>query len=278
MITDALTAALLGVLASSALVIGALLALWLRPSNRMVGLIMGFGAGALISALAYELVEEAISASARVGLGLALGALVYFAGDWLVDRRGGQDRKDIAGGASSGSGQAIFLGTLLDGIPESFVLGTGFALGKPVGGAFLIAVFISNLPEAMAATASLESAGRTPSGILIMWLWLVLGSAIAAAAGYFVVLVVPSGRGRVCPGIRRRRSAHNARGCHDAGSLSAWRPGGRPDHSAGIRRGDRVQLRGLNPGSVTRSRRSDRRRRHVSTPVIVNASQVSPAA
>ena len=195
MITDALTAALLGVLASSALVIGALLALWLRPSNKIVGLIMGFGAGALISALAYELVEEAIRASARVGLGMALGALVYFAGDWLVDQRGGQDRKDIAGGDSSGSGQAIFLGTLLDGIPESFVLGTGFALGKPVGGAFLIAVFISNLPEAMAATASLESAGRTPSGILIMWLCLVLGSAIAAAAGYFVVLVIPSAEG-----------------------------------------------------------------------------------
>jgi len=195
MMTDAFTAALLGVLASSALVIGALLALWMRPSNKTVGLIMGFGAGALISAVAYELVEEAISAGAHVAAGLSLGALVYFAGDWLVDRRGGQDRKDIAGGASAGSGQAIFLGTLLDGIPESFVLGAGFALGEPVELAFLIAVFISNLPEAMAATSSLQSAGRTRGGILIMWLWLVLGSAIAAAAGYFVVLVIPSAEG-----------------------------------------------------------------------------------
>jgi len=195
MIADALTAALLGALAATSLVIGALLALWMRPSNRIIGLIMGFGAGALISALAYELVEEAINAGGPVGVGLALGAVTYFGGDWLVDRRGGQDRKDIAGGDSSGSGEAIFLGTLLDGIPESLVLGAGFALGESVGLAFLIAVFISNLPEAMAATANLQSAGRTRRSILIMWLWLVLGSAVAAAAGYFVVLVVPGAEG-----------------------------------------------------------------------------------
>jgi ZIP family zinc transporter len=195
MIADALTAALWGALAATSLLIGALLALWLRPSNQIIGLIMGFGAGALISALAYELVAEAISADAHVVVGLALGAVVYFGGDWLVDRRGGKDRKDIAGGESSGSGEAIFLGTLLDGIPESVVLGTGFALGESAGVAFLIAVFISNLPEAMAATASLQSAGRTRSSILIMWLSLVLGSAAAAAAGYFVVLVVPGAEG-----------------------------------------------------------------------------------
>src|SRR4029434_4714732 len=98
MIADALTAALWGVLASSSLVIGALLALWMRPSNRVIGLVMGFGSGALVSALAYELVAEAISAGAHVVLGMALGALVYFGGDWYVDRRGGQNRKDIAGG------------------------------------------------------------------------------------------------------------------------------------------------------------------------------------
>jgi ZIP family zinc transporter len=195
MIANALTAALLGVLAASSLLIGALLALWLRPSNQIIGLIMGFGAGALISALAYELVEEAISAGAHVGVGLALGALVYFAGDWYVDKRGGEDRKDIAGGDSSNSGKAIFIGTLLDGIPESLVMGMGFALGEAGGAAFLVAVFISNLPEAMAATASLQSAGRTRGSILMMWLWLVLGSAIAAATGYLIVLAVPGAEG-----------------------------------------------------------------------------------
>jgi ZIP family zinc transporter len=195
MTANALIAALWGVLAASSLLIGALLALWLRPSTRIIGLIMGFGAGALISALAYELIEEAIMANAPVALGMAVGAAVYFGGDWFVDRRGGQDRKNIAGGDSSGSGEAIFIGTLLDGIPESFVLGAGLALGESVGLAFLIAVFISNLPEAMAATASLQSAGRTRSGILMMWLWLVLGSAIGAAVGYITILMVPSADG-----------------------------------------------------------------------------------
>ena len=195
MMADALTAALWGALAASALVIGALLALWLRPSNRTIGLIMGFGAGALISAVAYELVEEAISANGRVALGMALGALVYFGGDWYIDRRGGQDRKAIAGGESSNVGQAIFLGTLLDGLPESLVLGMGFALGESAGLAFLIAVFISNLPEAMAATPSLEAGGRSRRSVLMMWLWLVLGSAVAAAVGYLVVLVIPSAEG-----------------------------------------------------------------------------------
>jgi zinc transporter, ZIP family len=195
MTANALIAALWGVLAASSLLIGALLALWLRPSTRIIGLIMGFGAGALISALAYELIEEAIMANAPVALGMAVGAVVYFGGDWLVDRRGGQGRKNIAGGDSSGSGEAIFIGTLLDGIPESFVLGAGLALGESVGLAFLIAVFISNLPEAMAATASLQSAGRTRSGILMMWLWLVLGSAIGAAVGYITILMVPSADG-----------------------------------------------------------------------------------
>ena len=195
MAANMLTAALTGALAPSSLLIGALLELWLRPSNHTIGLIMGFGAGALISAVAYELVEEALSAHARVGLGLALGALVYFGGDWLIDRRGGKNRKDIAAGDSSGSGTAIFLGTLLDGIPESLVLGMGFAMGASVGLAFLAAVFISNLPEAMAATPGLEAGGRTRRSILMMWLWLVVGSAVAAAVGYVIVLAVPSAEG-----------------------------------------------------------------------------------
>src|SRR6187431_1102753 len=98
MTATALTAAMWGALVASSLVIGSGLALWLRPSKRFVGLIMGFGSGALISAVAYELVAEAVGAQAHVVLGLALGALVYFAGDLYVDKRGGEDRKDIDGG------------------------------------------------------------------------------------------------------------------------------------------------------------------------------------
>jgi ZIP family zinc transporter len=187
----ALPAALWGVLAASSLLIGAGLALWLRPSNRIVGLVMGFGAGALISAVAYELAPEAAQGDAPVMLGLALGALTFFGGDWLIDRRGGERRKSIAGEAPAGAGQAIFLGTLLDGVPESLVLGMGMAQGGAAGLSFLVAVFVSNLPEAMAATSSMRDAGQSHRTILAMWLALVVASGVAAALGFLVTSQIP---------------------------------------------------------------------------------------
>lgn len=97
-------------------------------SNRTIGMIMGIGAGALISAIAYELAPESVLAGRDMALAFMLGALAFFVGDWLVDHRGGGDRKDIAG-EQSGSGAAIFIGTLLDNVPESLILGIGLALG-----------------------------------------------------------------------------------------------------------------------------------------------------
>ena len=187
----ALNAALWGILASSSLLIGAGLALWLRPANRIVGLVMGFGAGALISAVAYELAPEAAKGEAPFFLWLALGAVAFFLGDWLIDRRGGEQRKSIDSEAQAGAGQAIFLGTLLDGVPESLVLGMGMALGGAVGLSFLAAVFISNLPEAMAATTSMRDAGQPPRTILGLWLALVAASGVAAGLGFLAAAQLP---------------------------------------------------------------------------------------
>ena len=108
---------------------------------------MGIGAGALIAAIAYELVPATVLGGWAMALAFGLGAMTFFLGDWAVDRRGGEDRKDIAGSAASGSGAAIFIGTLLDNVPESIILGLGLALGGAINLAFLVAVFISNLPE-----------------------------------------------------------------------------------------------------------------------------------
>jgi ZIP family zinc transporter len=188
-------AALWGALAASSLLIGAMVALRLRPSNRITGLIMGFGSGTLISAIAYDLVLEAADAGEYLALGIAAGALTFFIGDWLIDRAGGENRKSIATGSEEGSGLAIFLGTLLDGIPESVVLGISLATGGAVGASFLIAVFISNLPEAIAATTSLQTAGRSQNQILRMWLALVAASAAAAALGYALVNNLPGVEG-----------------------------------------------------------------------------------
>jgi ZIP family zinc transporter len=184
---NALTAGLWGAVSAASLLIGAACAIWLHPSNRIVGLVMGFGSGTLISALAYELIPEATKGDFPVVLGLATGALTFFLADWIIDSRGGEDRKSIASKEQAGAGLAIFLGTLLDGIPESLVLGMSLARGGSLGVAFLVAVVISNLPEGMAGTSSMEGAGMSRTTIFGMWLALVIISALAAALGYALV-------------------------------------------------------------------------------------------
>jgi zinc transporter, ZIP family len=176
-----------GILAASSLVIGALIALRFHIGFRVTGLIMAFGSGVLVSAVAFDLVEEASNESSGHGAviaGIFAGCLVFFAGDWLIDRAGGSERKDATGGQGSGSPLAIVLGTVLDGIPESMVIGLTIYQGGAVGAAYLIAVFISNLPEAISSTSGLVSSGWRTSRILWMWIAIAVVSGLASLAGY----------------------------------------------------------------------------------------------
>ncbi|HMN27464.1 MAG TPA: hypothetical protein PKE45_04845, partial [Caldilineaceae bacterium] len=125
----------------------------------------------------------------------ALGALTFFVGDWVIDQRGGAQRKGIDGKQGIGSGPAIFVGTLLDNIPESLVLGIGLALGGAINIAFLAAVFISSLPEGVAGAVNLATAGHSQRSIFWMWLSLVLVSALCAGLGYLIVSWLPSADG-----------------------------------------------------------------------------------
>ncbi len=190
-----LLAAVIGALAAAALVLGALLVMWARPSSRTVGMVMGFGAGALISAIAYELVPESQANGWQLAVMFALGALVFFLSDRWIDERGGANRKSIKA-EEGGSGTTIFLGTLLDGVPESIILGIGIAGGGAVTVAFLAAVFVTNVPEGIAGTINLESAGHSHKSILLMWSGVVLASALGAVVGYLFVLANPSADGR----------------------------------------------------------------------------------
>jgi len=178
-----------GLLSASSLVIGALVALRFRIPLRVIGLIMGFGAGVLISAVAFDLVEEAAGKSTGHGAlvaGLFSGCLVFFGGDRLIDHLGGGDRKDPTGGEEEGGGSqlSIVLGTVLDGIPESMVIGLTIFEGGAVGAAYLAAVFISNLPESISSTSGLVTSGWVKSRILWMWIGITLVSALASLAGY----------------------------------------------------------------------------------------------
>lgn len=183
-----MTAFLWGLAASSSLLIGAAIVM-LRPlSQRTVALVMAFGAGVLISAVAYDLVEDAFEHGEGWILfaGLAAGALTFFAGDLVIDRMGGDGRKRSTG-VQAGGGAAIALGTVLDGVPESVVLGTTLVGSAGIGVTMLAAVFISNLPEAMSATSGLLKAGTSKTRLWLLWGGTTLVSGLAAGIGYAVI-------------------------------------------------------------------------------------------
>jgi len=176
-----------GTLAASSLVIGAVGALRFRIGLRAIGLIMGFGAGVLISAVAFDLVEEAAGKASGQGAviaGMFTGCGAFFGGDHLIDRSGGADRKDAKGAQESGSALAIVLGTVLDGIPESMVIGLTIFESGTVGAAYLVAVFVSNLPEAISSTAGLAAGGWKRARILWLWIAIALISGLASLVSY----------------------------------------------------------------------------------------------
>jgi len=187
-----INAFLWGALAASTLVLGAFLALRYSIPKRTLGLIMGFGAGVLLSAVAYDLVLEAshdASGQVIVSLGLFSGAVVFFGTRYF--QRLGKSNGDATNQKTSSSGLAIILGAALDGIPESIVLGLTLIGGGGVGVTFLLAILLSNLPEGIAGTTDLLESGWPGARILRVWMIVVIASALAALAGYAVFDVAP---------------------------------------------------------------------------------------
>jgi ZIP family zinc transporter len=174
-----------GAVGGIALLIGAVIGLLRPPGQRTIGWVMAFGAGVLISALTFELTEEAYTKGGvdAVALGLAGGAITFFVADWVVDRRGGEHRKRSGGEQSDGSASAIVVGSLLDGIPESAAIGVSLIGGGGVSASVVAAVFLSNVPESLSAATGLRKAGHSARWILGLWSSVVVVSALAAAAG-----------------------------------------------------------------------------------------------
>jgi len=133
-----------------------------------------------------ELTDEAfrLGGADAVVIGLALGALAYFAGDWAIERRGGRDRMSSMGEQSEGSAAALLFGAVLDGIPESAVIGITLLEGSGVGIPVLAAVFLSNLPESISSSTGMKKAGSSIGHVLGVWSVVVLVGAVAAALGY----------------------------------------------------------------------------------------------
>jgi ZIP family zinc transporter len=177
-----------GALGASALLVGALISYQLAPTRQVIAVVMALGSGLLIGSVSFELVDEALKTQtvAWVGLLVLAGAAVFTVGDWLLERRGGGDRKDPSGAQAAGSPLAIVLGSVLDGIPESFVLGLTVLQGG-VSLSLLAGIALSNLPEGMSSSSGLKAAGWPRGRVVAMWLIVIAVSALSAVAGYVVL-------------------------------------------------------------------------------------------
>ncbi len=184
-----------GLLATSSLVLGGLIALQATLSKQVVGIIMAFGAGTLISAVSYELVFEAVQMARLTGfpaLGLFMGALTFFGSDALIARFGGGQHKNLEASAQSNLVVPMVLAIILDGIPESIVIGLGILKGGTVSLAMLAAIFISNLPEAVAGTVGMKAGGASRAKILSLWCIIAVVCASASAAGFLLFGDIPT--------------------------------------------------------------------------------------
>lgn len=178
-----------GLLAASSLVIGALLGMARAWPPRPIGLVLAFGAGALISAVSFDLAEEGarLGDPGVLGVGLGVGAMTYFGLNRVVGRR---SRHSGGAAAADNAGSALALGAFLDGIPEQLVLGIGIAAGGGVSASLLVAIFVSNLPEAIGSATEMRAAGTSREAIRRLWLFVAAICTAAAVLGYAVADVV----------------------------------------------------------------------------------------
>jgi zinc transporter, ZIP family len=186
-----LEAGLWGLLGGGALVLGALVAWFLRVPQTVIASVMAFGSGVLISAVAFDLMAEAAETGGLLptSIGFVGGALAYVAANAALARRGARHRKRSGGqqpseDQQSGSGTAIAVGALLDGVPESVVLGLGLLGGGSVSASVLAAVFISNVPEGLSSAAGMKAGGRSARYVFGVWGGIAVISGLAALFGY----------------------------------------------------------------------------------------------
>lgn len=191
--SGALTAGLWGLLGGSALVLGAAIAWFVELPQRLIAAVMAIGSGVLISAVAFDLMDEAYARGGfdSTAAGFLGGAAAYTLANVLLSRRGARHRKRSGSNpdasqqhSSQGSGLAIAIGALLDGIPESVVIGTSLLGGKGVSIVTVAAVFLSNVPEGLSSAAGMKRAGRSPAYVFGVWGSIALASGLAALLGY----------------------------------------------------------------------------------------------
>lgn len=184
-----------GFVCGSALLVGAGLGYFAQFSQKIIATIMAFGSGVLISALSFELMDEAYKKGGfeSTAIGFIFGATIYSLANWYLARRGAKNRKRSAHASdekqpseseSNGSGLAIAIGALLDGIPESIALGISLIGGKGVSVVTAIAIFLSNIPEGLSSSSGMKRAGRSIKYVFGVWFFICVASSISSIVGY----------------------------------------------------------------------------------------------
>jgi len=182
-----LQAFLFGLLATSSLVIGGFIAIRFKLSKRTIGVIMGFGAGILIAAVSYELVFEAVRIAKGTGFpayGFFAGAFTFYFADQFLAKAFAAKSNGATASKSAALIVPMVLAIILDGIPESIVIGLGMSGGEKVSLAMLVAVFVSNLPESIAGSTGMKESGWKNRKIILIWFLIVIICSISSLAGY----------------------------------------------------------------------------------------------
>lgn len=194
-----------GLVSGSALLLGAAVGYYFKVPQRLIAAVVAFGSGVLISTLSLELMEEAYEKGGfnSTAIGFLGGAVMYTLANWLLALHGAKhrkrsghhqhtERKAVKAQAKADNepegdnGMAIAIGALLDGIPESIVIGLSLLAGGAVSTVAVVAIFLSNLPEGLSSASGMKKAGRSARYVLLLWGGIALVSGVASLVGYTV--------------------------------------------------------------------------------------------
>ncbi len=185
-------AAMWGAISGSAVFLGALGALFLPIRKKIIGDIMAFGTGVLIGAASYELLDDSVKRGGlfSTAVGFILGAALFTIFNYFISQKGAHQRKR-SGQTAKSAGLAIFIGTVMDAVPESIMVGASLFERQSVSWLLVIAIFLSNIPEGLSSTAGLKNSGYKKTKIFLLWFSVLLISTLSSWGGFFFLSNVP---------------------------------------------------------------------------------------